>query len=288
MRRIYLAGAVLLPIGVASLAFAGMKEDLASCTAARGRASAEACTRVMNSGRLPDEQRYIGHFDRGMAYHHAGEYMRAWVDYNEAINLHPFARGYHARAFIKQDLGAYDGALADTGRAIALAPSDWYGFYCRALILRDRGDNDGAMADLDRAHELAPEEKRPKLMRAQILADAGHVDAARDIINKVIAQGSNDSAGFYARAAVAFKEGRLDAASDDLARVLELGQDVGAAHILLGRVREARGDTKGAGKHYRQALAEPDTALDWRPARRLARDRLAALEGGAAGADDGK
>jgi tetratricopeptide (TPR) repeat protein len=102
------------------------------------------------------------------------------------------------------------------------------------------------------------------------------------MINKVIAHGDSDSAGLYARAAVAFKEGRLDAAENDLARVLKLGKDMGAAHVLLGRVHEARGDTRGARDDYRRALAEPDRELEWRPARRLARERLAALGGSAA------
>jgi len=290
VRSIYLAGAALLPIGLASLVSAGMTQDLAGCTAAQGRASAEACTRVMNSGRLPDEQRYIGHFNRGMGYHHAGEYVRALADFNEVAKLRPrFARGYQARAFVKNDLGAIDGALADASRVIALNPADWFGFYCRALVLRDRGDYDGAIADLDRAFRLKPQEKRVRLLHALILSDEGNVDAARDLINKVIAQGHNDSAGFYARASVAFKEGRLDAASDDLARVLKLGKDVGPAHTLLGRVLESRGDTRGASEHYRQALAEPDKTLEGRSARKLARERLAVLgRGPEVSPNDGK
>src|SRR6185436_8333745 len=288
LRAIYLAAAAFLPVSLATLAFAGMQEDLVDCTAAQGQAGAAACTRVMNSGRLPDEQRYIGYFNRGMGYHHAGEYLRALADFNEALKLRPqFARGYQARAFVKHDLGARDGAFADAARVIALNPADWYAYYCRAVILRDAGDYDGAIADLDRASNLEPQEKRVQLLHALILSDEGDFDAARGLINKVIAEGNNDSTGFYARASVAFKEGRLDAARDDLARVLDLRKDTGAAHTLLGRVLEARGDRSGAREHYRQALAEPDRALDGRPARRLARERLAAIERGSATSANG-
>ena len=289
-RSIYLASAAVLPLSLVSSVVAGMNEDLASCTVAQGRASADACTRVMNSGRLPDEQRYIGHFNRGMGYHHAGEYVSALADFNEALKLHPrFARGYQARAFLKQDLGAFNGALADLAHVIALSPTDWFGFYYRALILRDRGDYQGAIADLDRAYRLMPDENRIELLRALVLSDEGKIDAARLMINKVIAQGRDDSAGFYARASVAFKEGRLDAASDDLARVLKLGQDVDVAHILLGRVLEARGDTGSAIEHYRRALAEPDRSFEGRSPRKLARERLSVLQRGAeVPPDDGK
>jgi tetratricopeptide (TPR) repeat protein len=287
-RSISLAAAAFLPLGLLSPVVAGMTEDLAGCTAAQGQASADACTRVMNSGRLPDEQRYIGRFNRGMGYHHAGDYVEALVDFNAALKLNPrFARGYHARAFLKQDLGAFDGALADLAHVIALNPTDWFGFYCRALILRDRGSYQDAILDLDRAFRLEPEENRIELLRALILSDEGKIDAARLMINKVIAQGHDDSAGFYARASVAFNEGRLDAALDDLARVLKLGQDVGIAHVLLGQVLEARGDTAGAIEHYRRALAEPDRTFEGRSPRKLARERLAALERGAEGSPGG-
>jgi tetratricopeptide (TPR) repeat protein len=212
-----------------------------------------------------------------MGYYHAGAYMRALPDFNEAIRMHPFARGYHARAFLKQDLGAFDGALGDMDRAIALSPGDWLGYYYRALILRDQGDYDGAIADLYRASKLAPDETRIRLMQALVLSDAGDLDEARDIINKVIAKGGNDAAGFYARAMVAFKEGRLQAARDDVEKVLKLNTLTVAAHTLMGRLREARGDKLGAREHYRLALAGTDRELGERPTRRLARERLAAL-----------
>ena len=60
--------------------FAGMNEDLADCAAAKGRESANACTRVMDSGRLPRDEFYIGYFNRGAGYRKAGDLDAADLD----------------------------------------------------------------------------------------------------------------------------------------------------------------------------------------------------------------
>ena len=71
-----LTGCFLLVALMATSASAGMSDDLSSCTAAKNRAAAAACTRVMDSGRLPREQMYIGYFNRGSAYRRAGDFPR--------------------------------------------------------------------------------------------------------------------------------------------------------------------------------------------------------------------
>ncbi len=97
MRASCLGAGLLLLAGLATPSFAGMNEDLASCTAAEGRASAKACTRVMDSGRLPRNQFYIGYFNRGAGYRKAGDLDAAMADFDRVVSLNPdFARGFHS------------------------------------------------------------------------------------------------------------------------------------------------------------------------------------------------
>jgi tetratricopeptide (TPR) repeat protein len=281
----YMVAAVLVTVGFSTSASAGMSQDLASCTAAEGRSSAAACTRVMNSGRLPREQFYIGYFNRGSGLHQAGDSHRALADFNKVVKLKPrFARGFHMRGMVHDEMGAPDKALADLDHAIDLDGRNWSFFFSRAAVLRGKNDLDGALADLGTAADLKPKEQKVILLRALINADKGDYGVARADINKVISAGRDRAAAYYARAAVAYQEQRLDAATADLKRVLALSQSFPAAHTLMGRILEARGDTAGAKVRYRKAVGLAPGSLDARSAQRTARERLQAL-GETAGTD---
>ena len=279
---IYACISAALLLGFAPVsALAGMSQDLASCTAAEGRDSAAACTRVMNSGRLPDAQDYIGYFNRGSSYERAGDFEKALADFDKVIKLRPsFARGYHARGLVQDDLGATVKALADLDRAIELDPKDWSAYVSRSTVRREKDDFNGALADLRKAAALDPKRDGVRLNRALILSDMGANAAARDEINDVIAQGHEGAAAYYARAAVAFGEQRLDDAKADLERALDERKSFAAAHTLMGRIAEARGDASAAKTHYESALAAPSNQIDGRSAKKTARARLSALASG--------
>jgi tetratricopeptide (TPR) repeat protein len=283
----YMVAAVLVTVGVSMPASAGMSQDLANCTAAQGRSSAAACTRVMDSGRLPREQFYIGYFNRGSGYRSAGDFDKALADFNKVVELKPrFARGYHMRGVVQDDLGARDKALADLDRAIELNSRDWSAYFSRATVLRANNDPDAALVDLATAADLKPKESKVILLRALINSDKGDYAAARADINKVISAGHERAAAYYARAAVAYQEGRLDAATADLDRVFALSESFPAAHMLMGRILEARGDTAGARARYRKAAGLAPGSFDARSARRTARDRLQAMGDTVGGTDN--
>jgi tetratricopeptide (TPR) repeat protein len=274
----YMVAVLLATIGLSTSAEAGMRQDLESCTAAEGLSSAAACTRVMDSGRLPREQFYIGYFNRGSGYRRAGDFDKALADFKRVVTLKPkFARGYHMRGLVQADLGARDEALADLDRAVELNGDEWSTYYTRASLKRSKRDYDGALADLNSATKLKPSETKVRLLRALVTADLGDYDEARAGINKVISEGRNLPAAYYARAAVAFEEKRYDAASDDVARSLASRDDFPAAYTLKGRIEEAKGDAVGAEARYRKALELPVDNLEARAARNMAEDRLKAL-----------
>lgn len=260
-----------------------MQQDLANCTAAKGLNSAAACTRVMNSGRLPNAQFYIGHFNRGSGYRRAGEFQKALSDFQKVVSLKPrFARGYHARGLVYADLGKTDDAIADLNQAIKLNSKDWSVYYSRATLRRADGDYEAALQDLKTASELNAS-KEIGLLRALVLADKGAVTVARAEINKIISDGGANASSYYARGEVAFAEKRFDAAEDDVERALKLKSDFGAAHLLMGRILASRGDTDGAKAHYRKAIAAPVGFLQSRSVTREAQERLDGLERGNSG-----
>lgn len=284
-----LTGGFLLLVLSVSGASAGMSQDLADCTAAKGRSAATACTRVMKSGRLSDDQMYIGYFNRGTAYLRAGDAAKARDDFSKVIDLKPgFARGYGARAQAEEDLGNRDRALDDLRRAIERDRKQWRFRYDRALLLRADADTAGALDDLDAAAELDPDAKHVPLMRVIVLAEKGSYSDARREIDAIFKSGAPDIAAYYARALLAFEEGHTSEAEADADRALKDNDDFGAAHLLKGRIFERRNSGKAARAAFRKALAGSYEAFDARAARRSAEDRLAASDGSKTSSKGGK
>jgi tetratricopeptide (TPR) repeat protein len=233
---------------------------------------------VMDSGRLPDEQFWIGHFNRGSGYRRANDYDKALADFDKAVELNSrFARAYQGRALVHDEQGEDYKAHADLDRAIELDPRDWSAYYSRATILRGNQDFDGSLVDLAKAAERARKKPQVALLRALIQSAKGEHAEARAAINKVISDGKSDASGYYARAVVAFDEQRLDVALADLDRAFAVEKDFAAAHMLKGRILEAQGDKTGARQRYRKSLELAPDLFDGRHARVVARDRLKAL-----------
>ena len=280
MRALSLGAGLLLLAGLATPGFAGMNDDLADCTAAKGRESADACTRVMDSGRLPRDQFYIGYFNRGAGYRKAGDLDAALADFNRVVSLNPdFARGFHARGLVRDEQDAPDKALEDVDRAIKISTKDWAAYYTRAAMRRARQDYDGAMADIEKAADLKPKQAQVRLMRALLKADKGDYGAAREEANKVIDDGDAKAGAYYVRASIAFDEHDLDSATTDVDKALEFKDSLAPALLLKGRILEARGDKAAAKLRYQQALAQPSSFLEGRTVQRKARDRINALNG---------
>ena len=271
---------VFLSVGLASPSLAGMKRDIADCNASNRVRGAAACTRVMNSGRLPRRQFYIGYYNRAASYRKAGKNRRALSDLNRVVKLRPrFAKAYYARALIRHDLAHLDDALSDMDRYIALEPKNWSAYYSRAVLRRKKKDPDGALADLDKAGSLKPEATEVDLMRALTRSDKGDHAAAKAEIDKLVAERSDDATAYYARAIVSFRQRQFDATTADIEKALQLKENFAAAHTLKGRVLEERGKVAEAKSSFQQALASPAELLDGKPAHAIARQRLGIKRG---------
>jgi tetratricopeptide (TPR) repeat protein len=152
MRTVVLIGALIVSVAGAAPAFADMKQDLADCPDPRRPTSADACTRVLASGRLPKTQRYIGYFNRGWAYRQAGDSARAQADFTTVLKLNPrYASGYYSRAVVAHDLREPDKAIADLKEALAIDNGFAAAHTLMGELLEARGDTAGARTHYQQA-----------------------------------------------------------------------------------------------------------------------------------------
>jgi tetratricopeptide (TPR) repeat protein len=114
-------------------------------------------------------------------------------------------------------------------------------------------------------------------MLALVLADEDDFVSARAKVDQVIAQGREEMLAYYTRAAIAFRQGQMADAEADVDRALKLKADFAAAHVLKGRILEARGDGAAARSSYDKAVAGKKDSFDSRATRGIAKERLAAL-----------
>ncbi len=264
-----LSGAFLLAALLATGAAAGMSQDLARCTAAKDRGAVSACTRVMNSGRLPNAQMYIGYFNRGTAWRQVGEPEKAVADFSKAMQLKPsFVRSYEARGKAQADLGAFSKALADLDEAVRRG-NDWRFLYSRAVVLRAEGDRAAALRDLDAAAAQKPDAAQIKLMRALIFSEQGKHAEARAQIDGAVVKDEEEAWAHYARAAISFRDGQAADAEIEVDRALGKRSDFSAANALKGQILDQRGEKDKARSSYEKALADTIDSFDGRAARRV-------------------
>jgi Tfp pilus assembly protein PilF len=275
-------GLSLVPLAVtfATPCLAGMTQDLADCTAADRKTSAAACTRVMESGRLPRAQFYIGHYNRGWSYFNAGDYDKALADFDSSIKYNPgYADTYFSRAVVQHERGEREKSRADLDLYLEKKGEVSAAHLNRAMMFRRRAELDQAFSELRRAAALDPGSEKVLVLRALVLSDRGEQGPARTEAEKALATKPDDAGALYARALVSFREQKFDDATADVEKALARKDAFPAAHTLMGRILEQRADPDGAEKHYRRALEIPSKSVDARAAHEEARERLAALTG---------
>ncbi len=274
-------GLVLTALSLAAPAHAGMKSDLAKCPGGLGSKSANACTRILKSGRLPKKQFYIAYYNRGWAYRNAGDYKRAQRDFDRVVKLNRnFAEGYYSRAVVRYDRGKKSEAIKDLDRYVKYKKKKkWSAYYGRALMLRRLNQRRRALSDLRVAEKLEPSEHKIVVMRALVLSDQGKHKDALKTIDPVIDAHPKDADALHARAVIQFRRQRFIDAEADLDEAMMLRKSFEAAYLLRGQILEQRGKNERARKQYERALASSAKSVEQLYAQKAARARLKALDG---------
>lgn len=261
-------------------AFAGMQQDLADCADTNRPTSSAACTRILKSGRLPRNEFYIGHYNRGWAHYYDGEHDKALADFDQAIRYHPtYAESYYSRAVVQHDRGETHKSLLDLDRYQEIKGDGEVARYNRAILFHRQGDNERALAELMAVPGDARSKHNVRILRGLVHYDLGNLAAARQEIDAVLASAPANASALYARALMSFRDMQLDAATADAQKALALQRDFSEAHIVLGRIAERRADRAAASVHYRQVGSLPAKSVSAHLARKEARQRLQMLSG---------
>ena len=130
-------------------------------------------------------------------YCETGDYYKAIVDYDKAIELDPKnAITYRSRGYAYYRIGIYDKAIADYDKAIELDPEDAATYHNRGDIYREKGEYDKAIADYSKVIELDPENATVYIDRGNAYAEKGEYDKTIADYSKAIQLNPNHAV-FY-------------------------------------------------------------------------------------------
>jgi tetratricopeptide (TPR) repeat protein len=158
--------------------------------------------------------------------------------------------------------GAYDAAIADLDRAIALDPKLAVAYQVRAKAKFEKGNRPGATADITRAIELDPVDALAWQNSATMEEHAGNHDRAIADATRALELDPRRTDAWYNRAVSRCSKGDYDGAIADDTRAIELDPSHSEAWGNRGLARNSRGDREAAIVDLTRAIAlAPKSAI---------------------------
>ncbi|MFG2420044.1 tetratricopeptide repeat protein [Streptomyces sp. NPDC048448] len=211
---------------------------------------------LLDRGGLDERRQALARVVRGSALRHDGAYEEALAEYDRAIALDPgLARAYRGRALGRNGLGDHENGITDLDRAAALAPDDAETISVRGEYHRILGHDADAIGDLDRAIALDPSYHFAWASRGATRQRLGQLAEALADLNRALELKPDYPWALGRRARVWRGLGEPARQLADLDRGLRLLPDWGWGLC-------ERGDAlRSAGRHE-EALADYDRAID--------------------------
>jgi tetratricopeptide (TPR) repeat protein len=128
---------------------------------------------------------------QGLAKQNLGDWDGAMADYNQAVRLDPnYSAAYDNRGNVKRQKGDLNGAMADINQAITLNPKNATAYFNRARVKEKKGDLDGAIADFNRAIGLKPNYSAAYRDRGEVKRKKGDIKGADADFNQALKLGA--------------------------------------------------------------------------------------------------
>ena len=183
------------------------------------------CSRVLEDGNLPVQDRFSAYTHRGDAYRESGKYDLAMADFTAAKRLKPNdAYGFNSMGVLYTELGEFDRGISEFNEALRLKPNWAVALSNRASAWDDKGEYDRAIVGFTDA----------------IRRDPKYVDA------------------YHLRGVVWRNKGQYDRAIEDSNQALRLNPKFATSYSLRGEVYRLKGDLE-------RALPEHNKAIQFQP-----------------------
>ena len=185
--------------------------------------------------------------------------MPMWRDgaalWDAEVRDHPAsAHAWIGRGSYRFQEGEFEGAESDFQKAVGLDDSEHAAWTNLGLALNVQGKPKEAVLAWRRALAIAPTADWPRLLIARDLGRRGEIEEARILIEAVIGERPDFAMAYLYRAALRQRTGDAAGAEADLLRAATLDVFLTEAQEALGRMREARGDLRGAREAYTRFL----------------------------------
>ena len=200
------------------------------------------CTRILQEGTQPAQNRIGAYALRGGAYADKGDHDRAIADYTEAIRLAPAESalyGNRGRAYL--DKRDYFLALADFSEVIRLDPRDASTYNDRGAVHAGKGDHDRAIADYDEAIRLAPTDATFYGSRGRAYAGKHDNLLAIADFSEAIRLNPRDAAAYNDRGLALANAGDAEKGIADFEAAARIAPSVPAYSRNLAEARNSRG-----------------------------------------------
>ena len=210
---------------------------------------------VYNNAIENDPGKATAYFNRGIAYNRKGEYDRAILDYTKAIEIDlRFTEAYYNRGTVFSTKGEHDRAILDFAYAIEINPKYTDAYIKRGNTYFKKDEYDRAIQEYTKVIEIDPGDAMAYHNRGIIYSNKEEYDRAILDYNKAIKIDPKFAYAYYNRGNTYYEKDEYDRAILDFDKAIEIDPDNAVAYLNRAEVYAEIGKSEEAKKDLLKAL----------------------------------